>query len=199
MLRLLPEIQALRPECRLPLIDLAVPALQQMSPSQYAEFRGVVKELAEADQEISLFEYTLQRVVRQNLESRFGKPQRRQVAFYSVAGVKQQCEQLLSTLAYAGQHEAGDAERAFRAGAAQLGLPPGTVGLLPEAEAGLGALDQALEQVALLSPPQKRKVLAACVECIAADHEVTVEEAELLRAVAASLDCPMPPLMAEAA
>jgi hypothetical protein len=199
VMQLLPMLQALRPECRLPLIDLAVPALQQISPNQYADFQRTVTELVEADQQISLFEYTLQRIIRQNLDSRFASPKPRQVAYYSVAGVKLQCEQLLSTLAYAGQHAAGDAERAFRAGAAQLGLPAGAVGLLPEAEAGMNELDEALERLVLLSPPQKRKVIAACVDCIGADGSITVEEAELLRAVAASLDCPMPPLLADAA
>ena len=37
--------------------------------------------------------------------------------------------------------------------------------------------------------------LDACAGCIAADGRATVEEGELLRAVADSLDCPMPPLL----
>ena len=48
----------------------------------------------------------------------------------------------------------------------------------------------------LRNPPRlKRKVLAACTTCIAYDGKVTIEEAELLRAIADSLDCPLPPLL----
>jgi len=32
------------------------------------------------------------------------------------------------------------------------------------------------------------------VACVAADGTVTLREGELLRAIAATLDCPMPPL-----
>jgi len=38
-------------------------------------------------------------------------------------------------------------------------------------------------------------MLAACTTCIAYDGKVTIEEAELLRAIADSLDCPLPPLL----
>ena len=38
------------------------------------------------------------------------------------------------------------------------------------------------------------KIFAAAA-CVAADHEVTVSEAELFRAIADTLDCPVPPLL----
>ena len=41
----------------------------------------------------------------------------------------------------------------------------------------------------------KGKLLHACAVTVAADREVTVVEAELLRATADSLGCPMPPLL----
>ena len=197
--RLLPTVCDLKAECRLPLIDLAVPALQRLSPAQYASFRQCVQDLIAADAQEDLFEYTLQRVLLQNLEPRFGKPRKLQVAYYALAGVTRECAQLLSALAYAGQREADAAQRAFAQGAAQLGLPAGAVVLLPSAEAGLDALDQALAKLVAIAPPLKRRLLAACADCVVADGEVTIEEAELLRAVSASLDCPMPPLLAAAA
>ena len=48
------------------------------------------------------------------------------------------------------------------------------------------------------APRLKKRVLEACAACIGANGLVTTEEGELLRAVADALDCPMPPLMAEA-
>ena len=41
----------------------------------------------------------------------------------------------------------------------------------------------------------RRLVLRAAVACIAADRAVTATEGELLRAISASLGCPMPPLL----
>jgi hypothetical protein len=46
------------------------------------------------------------------------------------------------------------------------------------------------------TPPLKGRILAARAACIGADGKVTLEEGELLRAIADSLDCPVPPLQA---
>ena len=46
------------------------------------------------------------------------------------------------------------------------------------------------------SPTVKRELLAAAVACIAADGKTTVEEDELLRAIAAAMGYPAPPTIA---
>ena len=68
--------------------------------------------------------------------------------------------------------------------------------MTPVQQCGLQALDDSLKELAKVSPAIKRTVLQACTACIAADGEVTIEEAELLRAIADSLDCPIPPFLA---
>jgi hypothetical protein len=68
---------------------------------------------------------------------------------------------------------------------------------LPE-ECGLADVDAALFKLARATPRIKRKVLETCADYIAADGRVAVAEAELLRATADTLGCPMPPLLAAA-
>jgi hypothetical protein len=68
--------------------------------------------------------------------------------------------------------------------------------LLPERASSLPALDQALDRLAASAPQVKSRVLDACATCIASDGRVTVAEGEMLRAIADSLDCPIPPLLA---
>src|SRR5262249_7473027 len=58
-LRLVAPVQALPDTHRLPLLDLAMPALRQMSPRQHWAFRAQVEVLMIADQRLSLFEYAL--------------------------------------------------------------------------------------------------------------------------------------------
>ena len=60
----------------------------------------------------------------------------------------------------------------------------------------LATVDAALNDLAAASPGVKRRVLEGCAAAISADGQVTVAEGELLRAIADSLDCPMPPLLA---
>jgi hypothetical protein len=62
-------------------------------------------------------------------------------------------------------------------------------------ETDLDALDAALTDLEEAAPQVKRRVLEAVVACIAADRQISVTEAELLRAIAGSLGVPMPPLL----
>ena len=70
--------------------------------------------------------------------------------------------------------------------------------MLPKESCGLAAVDQALIILNTASPAIKKAILDACVVCVAADGRTTVTEAELLRSVADSLDCPIPPFVPDA-
>ena len=61
----------------------------------------------------------------------------------------------------------------------------GVVPLAPDVDLALERLGQAVPQI-------KKNVLNACAQTVAADEIVQEREAELLRAVADSLDCPIP-------
>jgi len=56
------------------------------------------------------------------------------------------------------------------------------------------AIDAALDRLALAVPIIKKNLIDACVRVVGADGVIQEAEAELLRAVADTLDCPMPPL-----
>ncbi|HVJ10103.1 MAG TPA: hypothetical protein VNC62_00900, partial [Burkholderiales bacterium] len=55
---------------------------------------------------------------------------------------------------------------------------------------------ESLERLRHLSPFAKPGILKACFEAAAADGVIRLSEAELVRMVAATLDCPVPPLLA---
>ena len=61
----------------------------------------------------------------------------------------------------------------------------------------MNAFHAALQTLRLAGPDIKKRVVASCAKCILADSEVTVRESELLRAICATLGCPMPPLVSE--
>jgi hypothetical protein len=67
--------------------------------------------------------------------------------------------------------------------------------MLTSEECGLAELDDVLDELDEAAPSVKRTILEAAVACIAADRAVTAAEAELLRAVSASISCPMPPII----
>ena len=96
-------------------------------------------------------------------------------------------------LAYAGHRDLESAQHGFEEAKRGLGLPHAR--LHPADAVEFAALDRALAAVEESAPKVKRRVLRAAVACIAADRTVTATEAELLRAMSASIGSPMPPLL----
>ena len=67
----------------------------------------------------------------------------------------------------------------------------------PPAEALTSAgISASFERLRHLAPLAKPALLRACMEAAMADGSLRLPEAELLRAVAATLDCPIPPVLA---
>jgi Zn-dependent protease with chaperone function len=196
-LRLLAPVQALPATHRLPLLDLAMPALRQMSPRQYQAFRAEVEALMMADARLSLFEYTLRCVLHRHLDAQFlprrqtrpvhGSPQKLTIPVATV----------LALLAWEGQSEPDQAARAFEAGMRSYIGGDHTHRLPPREQRSLAEFDAALQTLNQSVPSIKRRIVVACAACILANQQVTVHEAELLRAICDTLDCPLPPLAVE--
>ncbi len=56
-------------------------------------------------------------------------------------------------------------------------------------------MDAALERLSQSVPQIKKNLLGACAQTVAADGVIQQGEAELLRAIADALDCPVPPFV----
>lgn len=182
----------------LPLVDLAIPALKDLSAAQYEQFKANVEKLVVADEEIDLFEYTLQRIITRHLEPSFANVKPTAIQYYDMKNLLKPAGDLLTCLALWGADTQEEAQTAFNIAVTRLEVdqPPclGSVNA-----AGLNAVDEALTLLASASPTLKKKIVAACTACVAADGKITVEEAELLRSITDSLDCPLPPFVADIA
>ncbi len=193
--RLHPTIEPLPSKLRLPLIDLAIPALRALSPSQYTAFRENVDVLVKADKKIDLFEWVLQKLVLRHLEPHFTDARPPRATIHQLGVVEDAVAVLLSALSYVGARDADAAGEAFGIGADRAGL--NNLKQRSMEGVGLGSLDDALDQLAKLTPPPKRTLIHAAAATVAADGKITTGEAELLRAVADTLACPMPPLLSD--
>jgi Zn-dependent protease with chaperone function/uncharacterized tellurite resistance protein B-like protein len=183
-------VDGLDPRAQLPLVDMTLPALRALSPSQYQAFTKCFLALVQADKRLSLFEWTLHKVLLRHLRPQFEPVREPQIQYYGLQKLGQSCSILLSTLARASQ---SDDQAAFDAGAQQLSDV--SLQLLPPDQCRLDTLQASLDQLSHVAAKQRQRLVDACAACICADEEVQVEEAELLRAVCDMLDCPMPPLL----
>ncbi len=192
-----PALGSLGPEHKLPLLQLAVPALRHLPPASLAPFLDTLDELVHADGKVSTFEFALQKLLTRSL-ALGEKPGAAVVQVYSFNAVASEISIVLSALAYTASNGGLDAAGAFAAGADQLKLLEGKLALLPPAVSDFVQLDAALDKLATASGPIKQRLLFASAHVVGADGTILIAEAELLRAIAAALDCPMPPLLAAA-
>jgi Zn-dependent protease with chaperone function len=187
------EIERLDQKLKLPLIELSLPALRQLSPAQYDEFKKNVKILIETDGEIDLFEYAFQKMLFRHLDPHFTRARKPVVQYYALRGLAGECSVLVSALSHVGHDDPAQIEKAFHSGATALELPD--VHLIPMDQCTLEQLDSALDRLAQTTPQCKKLLLQACAQTVSADGIIQISEAELLRAIADTLDCPMPPFI----
>jgi uncharacterized tellurite resistance protein B-like protein len=170
------------------LIELALPALKQFAQKRREAFLADVQRLVEADRKLTLAEFVQATLLRQHLREGAGKPI--PTKFGKLAEVAGDAQVVLSLIAHASR---GDTAAAHAKGAAILGTAPGAP--LPLAALSAVRVGEALERLRHLAPFEKPRVLKACLEAAAADGVFRLAETELVRAVAATLDCPLPPVI----
>ncbi len=176
---------------RLPLVSLALPALKRLSSRQYQEFAAYMDMLVACDKQVDLFEYTLKKMVTRHLQP----PPPQAVQYYSLRPLLPECAVLISALARVGHGELANAYTAFELGMDTLSTEARGYNLLNLHECGLEQIDHVLTQLAQASAAIKKRVLHASAYTVASDGVIQVEEAELLRAIAETLDCPIPPFI----
>ncbi len=190
-----PALREVRDEQRLPLVQLAMPALRQIPANELQPFLAALDDLIRADNQISAFEFALQRLLTHGLA--LGRqPKAAVVQYYSFNAVISEISTVLSVLARASTSDDAIAPQAFAAGAAQIKLIESQLHYSDERARDLAAFDAALDKLASASLPIKQRTLVAAAHVVQADGQVLICEFELLRAVSAALDIPMPPLAA---
>jgi Zn-dependent protease with chaperone function len=185
---------------RLPLVDLATPALRQLAQAERDKLLALADQLIAADKRITLAEFVLQTILTRRLAPRAGRlvP----IKFNRLSELSGDVAVLLSLVA----HVAVAASHADAIGTRLTAFLRGAQAC-PELKlaaqdycdgAGLGfqrvrlALDHA-NQLAPLAKPQLVKALLAVADDGA---ELQISSADILRAICAGIEAPIPPAVA---
>jgi hypothetical protein len=194
---LYPEVAPIAAHVHLPLVNIALPALRQLSAEQFEQFSQTLQWLIESDGKIELFEFVLQKIVSRNLATQFSKVRPPTVQYYTLKPLVPDCAVVLSALANVGSSDATEVQKAFEQGAPYLRAPDGDWRLLPLEQCGVNQIDAALNRLAQAVPTIKKNLIEACIHTVGADGVIQESEAELLRAIADTLDCPIPPFLVD--
>ncbi|MFW7379593.1 MAG: M48 family metallopeptidase [Oligoflexus sp.] len=183
------DIKTIGPKARLPLIELSIPLLRFHSQQELESLMQRIRQTVLADKKIELFEYSLFAVLRYNLfAGRAAKGKRTHKM-----SQKEAASLVLTAIASTGHESRDKQQMAYIQGAKILQLRGNE--LFPMASWEVQAFDQALKILDFLPPLSKKRFLQACAEVVSHDHVIKAEEMEVLRAIAAVLQCPIPPIL----
>ena len=172
----------------LPLVSMAMPVLKSLKQKERDALVQDLYAMIEADKRVTLREMVFATFARQHLREGAGRPVASK--FANVSDVALSAHAVLSLVSHASR---GDTAAAFAAGKRMLGIE--LAGPLPISDLSAGRIDQSLDELRLLAPLERPRIVRACLDSAQADGRINIAEAELVRAVAAALDCPLPPML----
>jgi Zn-dependent protease with chaperone function len=189
---LAPHVDALEPEQRSPALLRGFPALRQLTHEERVQLMACLNGMLPREGDVALHAYVLRKLAQMHMRDDMNPGARE--SRLTLQAVQQDAQVLFSVLAQHGHSDATGARRAYEAGMHQL---------FPRERPAYGlagpwapALDGALSRLDQLVPIAKEQLVEAMVATVTHDQQLTMGEAELLRAVCASLHCPLPPLVA---
>ena len=184
---------------RLPLLEIAFPALRRRPAAQLGELVELAGRMIDIDGNVDLYEYCFYRVlvsaIGQAIDPSHTKKRRRAKR----KPVRDAAVNLLRIVAHHGHRSDTAGESAFRAGLAVMGDWASHFAYGPNGEFSAAALDSSLDMLVALNGDGRKMLLGAISAVVMFDGKLTAPEGELMRAVCASLECPLPPILAPTA
>jgi len=175
-------------EQKLPLVEIALPTLKQLSADEAKQLLANSSVLIVADKSINVFEFFLYALLRKHLAEQDADFQSGKLKKYSQ--VSEELIYLIQVLALVGD----TAEHAVIVQHIHSFYPSWdghTMGIKFEAK----RLHESLSKLNRLTPMLKKPIMQALAELVIADGQIKTTELELLRATGIYLDCPIPPVM----
>jgi len=182
-------------EFRLPLLEVSFPALKLRPAAQLGFLIELASRLIEIDGKVDLYEYCFYRILTTNLGQSVDPAARRTKGRTPKREMRQAAVNILAIVADHGHDDAAQGQEAFAAGADILGEWARGVEIEPRREYTVDILNHSLDILQKLNNKGRHKLLRAVSEVADHDQRLTVGEAELIRVICATLDCPLPPIL----
>jgi len=189
------QISKIGARYRLPILEIAFPALKRRPVPQLEYLLELVRRIIELDGEVDLYEYCFFRILTNSLEQAEDPSGRRKGRRSTKKAVRQAAIDLLRTVARHGHSSEEASANAFRAGIAEFGKWASDAEYRDETLQTVSVLDRSLNVLERTNSAGRKSLLQAVGKTVSHDGKLSVPEAELLRAICASLDCPLPPML----
>ena len=190
---LLSEAATLNESLILPILELCITSLRELSSNQYKLFKDTITHIITQDGTVDLNEWVLQRLILQQLDLHFSLRKSTKEKYAYLGAVKKEAEIILSLITYI-EHKDNieNAKHAFDQAKKLIGA--NAFKLVPQEDLSLNKLNNAIDKLMQLKPILKLRIIKACAEIVMMDGKATRKGAELFRTISINLDCPVPPL-----
>jgi Zn-dependent protease with chaperone function len=180
-----------KPEHRLPLVEMAFPALKRRPPDFIEKVLRTVEALSMADDRIDVFEYLLARVIARDLWEASNPHAVRTSGGKTLESLQRETEIVLAVLARHGHDLPEDGAAAYQAGIEAIGLPASAIEDTAPAH-WMSALDAALPKLDRLRAKSKERLVHGMLTVVMHDGALKPAELELLRVVCELIHVPLP-------
>ena len=192
------ELEKIGASYRLPLLEIAFPELKQRPAPKLEFLLGLIRRLIDIDGHINVREFCYYRILARQLEQAIAPTAAPRGNRASRSAARHAAVDVIRIIADHGHPDAADANAAFRAGIEVFGEWANIDQMPVVAGLTVTRLDEALDILSKINSAGRQSMVQALTRTIAHDNKITATEAELLRAVCASLDIPLPPILPDA-
>jgi len=182
---------------KLILLEVALPALGELTTGGYHQFLDAVDAITESLGHSCIFAFLAARLIRVRLEPKVNgqavhsgtvKFTKMTPELASAAG------RVLSRVARVSTRSEDDAAYAFAQGVRSQYLLAHSLEFLPSDKQSIPELEAALDQMTLASFPLRRQIVQAARAMVQQNKTITASEYAMVRVLSATLGCPLPPL-----
>jgi hypothetical protein len=181
---------------RLPLLEVAFPTLKLRPEPQLEYLVKLASRLIDVDGRVDIYEFCFYRVLRTSLGHAVDPSHRVGPRRASRKDLRQAALDLLAVLADYGHDDPADSERAFETGKLEFGKWASDHIYGSKEQYSLPTLDHSLDLLLSLNGKGRQALVRAVTGVVTHDERITTAEAELVRTICASLDVPLPPMLA---
>jgi len=189
------ELSTSSGEYRLPLLEITFPALKLRPMPELAYLVELTNRLIEVDGDIDLYEFCFYRIMMNSLGQAIDPTGKHEVRRSRRRDLQSAATELLRILADHGHDSDQNRIAAFEAGIATLGQWAQGAKYTSDREYSVAKLNSSLDILLGLNSKGQESLLRAVSATAAHDGKLSVAEAELIRAVCATLNYPLPPIL----
>ena len=191
---LLTANKEIKPEQRLPLIEICFPTLKRRPLEDIDRILKTIFNLVLVDNKVDSFEYCLSRLVSQYLHEATSPADTILHGDKKLNDVISEASTVVSIIASYGQTEKGaqgiqNAQKAYRAGMTAININHTNLSFSGDWQ---DKLDKALLTLDKLAPQEKYRLVQALSATVISDEKVVTAEHELLRIMCALIHVPLP-------